>query len=80
MANSKRLEIMNILKQGEISVKDLTEAVGARLANVSQHLAILRAHRLVKARRYGKVICYSLTDDRIVEPCRIFKDLAYLIR
>ncbi len=75
LANAKRLEILNIIKGREASVKELAEALKIRMPNVSQHLAILSYLRLVKSRREGKSVFYKITDPRIVESCRIFKEL-----
>jgi ArsR family transcriptional regulator len=75
MANPKRLHMLNLLAQKEMSVEELAKEVGARMANVSQHLAVLRANRFVQSRREGTSIFYRISDARIVEPCRIFKDL-----
>lgn len=78
MANPKRLHMLNLLAQKEMSVEELAKEVGARMANVSQHLAVLRANRFVQSRREGTSIYYRISDVRIVEPCRIFKDLHHL--
>jgi len=75
MANAKRLEILNSIKDTEASVNELSEILGIRKSNTSQHLAYLRYLGLVTARRSGKNIFYKITDSRIVEPCRIFKEL-----
>jgi len=75
MANAKRLEILNLLNGGEMTVTQLVNEMGIRKANVSQHLAILRYLKLVNVRRAGKNGFYSLTDSRIVEPCKIMNDL-----
>lgn len=75
MANPKRLHMLNLLAQKEMSVEELAKEVGARMANVSQHLAVLRANRFVQSRRAGTTIFYRISDTRIVEPCRIFKEL-----
>ena len=75
LANPKRLEILNILKKREMPVEALVTVVKVRKANLSQHLAILRLNKLVKMRRKGRQIYYSITDPRIVEPCRILHEL-----
>lgn len=75
MANPKRLHILNLLAQKEMSVAELAESLKCRMANISQHLSILRANRFVVARREGTNIYYDITDKRIVAPCKIFKDL-----
>jgi ArsR family transcriptional regulator, virulence genes transcriptional regulator len=77
MANPKRLEILNILARGERAVSELIKAVGARKANISQHLAVLRSLGLIKSRRSGQNIYYKIVDPRIVEPCRIFHKLSF---
>ncbi|MBI2618230.1 winged helix-turn-helix transcriptional regulator [Candidatus Kaiserbacteria bacterium] len=71
LANHKRLEILNILKKRELTVEELRKALKIRKANLSQHLAILRAHYLVKVRRDGRNMYYTVRDPRIIEPCKI---------
>lgn len=75
MANPKRLEILNLLKNHELTVSELVEIIGSRKANISQHLSILRRQKLVKVRRSGKNSFYSIVNPRIVEPCKILNDL-----
>lgn len=75
LANAKRLEILNTIKTKEASVNALSEVLGTRKSNTSQHLAYLRYLGLVTARRQGKNIFYKIVDPRIVEPCEIFKEL-----
>lgn len=56
--------IMCLLMEGERSVTDLERALGRRQAAVSQQLARLRLDGLVKARRDGKTIYYSIDSDK----------------
>lgn len=76
LSNPKRLELLNLLnKEKELTVTELTKRLEMRKANVSQHLSVLRSYKLVKARREAQSIYYSLSDPRIVEPCKIFRDI-----
>lgn len=75
LANSKRLEILNILKNGESSVEELVTALKIRKANVSQHLSVLRYYGLVRVSRRGRNGYYRIVDKRIVGPCRILHEL-----
>lgn len=59
-----RLMILCHLASGEKSVTELEDLLSARQAAVSQQLSRLRLEGLVSPRRDGKVIYYSLTDDR----------------
>ena len=64
LGHEQRLMILCHLASGEKSVSELEEAVGARQAAVSQQLARLRHEGLVATRREGKIIYYSLGDER----------------
>lgn len=70
MSNSKRLEILNIIKDKEVTVNEITKLLGTRKSNTSQHLAYLRYTGVVAARRSGKNIFYKLVDPKIIEPCK----------
>jgi DNA-binding transcriptional ArsR family regulator len=76
MSNAKRLEILNLIKDREVTVNELSTILGTRKSNTSQHLAYLRYVGLVIARRQGKNIFYKLVDPRIVEPCKIFLEIS----
>ncbi|KKU10036.1 MAG: Regulatory protein ArsR [Candidatus Woesebacteria bacterium GW2011_GWB1_45_5] len=75
MANAKRLEILNTIKDREANVNELSEILGTRKSNTSQHLMYLRYLGLVTTRRQGKNIYYKVVDPEIVAPCKIFKAL-----
>lgn len=75
LANSKRLEILNLLREQEMAVQDLVKILKISKANVSQHLALLRHEKLVTVRREGLKAYYNIVDPRIVEPCRILYQL-----
>lgn len=77
LANSKRLEILNILKVSETSVEDLLSITKLPKANLSQHLAVMRHNGLVVPRREGLNIYYNIVDPRIVEPCKILHGLRH---
>ena len=65
MANPKRLIVLCTLLAGERSVGDLAVIVGLTPAALSQHLARLRALRLVATRRDGQTIWYSLASAEV---------------
>lgn len=65
MANPKRLLILCNLLDQELNVGDLAERVGLGQSPLSQHLSKLRAWGLVKARRDGQQVNYSLASDEV---------------
>jgi ArsR family transcriptional regulator len=70
LANEARLTIVDRLAKGECSVGELTGLIGLDPSTVPKHLALLRAHGLVRDRRDGNVVYYEL-----IMPCvfRLFR-------
>src|SRR5215468_10555265 len=66
IANEHRLELLELVAQGERSVEALAERSGLSIANASQHLQHLRRAGLVAARRQAKFVLYRLTDDSVL--------------
>jgi len=60
LANESRLRIVDRLSRGECSVGKLTDLVGSDRSTVSKHLAVLRSHGIVRDRRQGNVVYYTL--------------------
>jgi len=75
MANPVRMEIIYALKEGEKTVSELVEAMGLNKSNVSQHLAILKSAEVVDARRDGQNIFYSIANGKIIEACRLMREV-----
>ncbi len=67
LAHPTRVHIVETLKSGELSVGAILEQVGVEPANLSQHLSILRARRLVTTRKEGNLVFYSLRDPLLTE-------------
>ena len=63
MANEKRLMILCLLVEGELSVSELAESLDTRQSTVSQHLALLRKDGFVTSRRDAQTQFYSLSGD-----------------
>ena len=65
LANPHRLELLDVLSQGERPVEALAEATAISVANASQHLQILHTARLVETRRAGVSIYYRLASQAV---------------
>ncbi|MEO9459857.1 MAG: metalloregulator ArsR/SmtB family transcription factor [Lentilitoribacter sp.] len=75
ISHEGRLMILCHLVSGEKSVTDLEDLLSSRQSAVSQQLARLRLEGLIKPRREGKAIYYSLTDDRPKQIMEVVYDL-----
>jgi DNA-binding transcriptional ArsR family regulator len=65
LADTTRIQVLWALVGREMSVNELAEHVGKPAPSVSQHLAKLRMARLVRTRRHGTTIFYSLENDHV---------------
>ena len=70
-----RLQLIEVLAQGERTVEQLADDVGSPVANVSQHLQVLRAAQLVTVRREGLYANYSLAEPQVFRVWQALRDL-----
>ena len=73
LAEPARLEILNRLRGGELSVTELVRETGLGQANLSRHLQLLHAHGFVGRRKEGVSVYYSLTTS-VDELCDIISN------
>jgi ArsR family transcriptional regulator, virulence genes transcriptional regulator len=73
IANQKRLEIIQLLTHGELSVNEMVSMLGISQSNVSQHLSLLRQADLVATRKTGTTVHYRLNDPRIAKACSLIR-------
>ena len=76
VSSPKRLELLDLLCQGERTVEVLAKEAGMTAANASQHLHVLRAARLVEAEKAGLFVTYRLADQAVCEFFRAMRVLA----
>jgi DNA-binding transcriptional ArsR family regulator len=74
LTDPSRLKILFALGQGELCVFDLSVTIGASVSSVSHHLSALKRVRLVKGRRDGRIIYYSLDDDHVNSIIKFARD------
>lgn len=66
ISEPSRMKILLALRQGELCVYHIVQVVGGTQSGVSHQLRILRDNRIIKARRDGQNIVYSLADAHVV--------------
>ncbi len=74
-ADAKRLAIIHELRSGEKLVGELAQTLQVPHAVASRHLALLRNRGVVRPRREGTSVYYSLTDPKIVAACDIIHEV-----
>lgn len=66
LADETRAKIVYILSKEELCVCDIATLLNSTVSNVSHHLRLLRTAHLVKSRREGRQVYYTLDDDHVV--------------
>ncbi len=77
VASPKRIELLDLLSQGEKAVEALAEQSATPIKNTSAHLRVLRQARLVETRREGTYVRYRLADDEVARFLRSFQELGH---
>lgn len=71
----RRLEVLNLLRDKELSVGQLAGLMRIRQANLSQHLALLKERGVVKTRRCAVTIYYSLSNPKVIKAFDIIREI-----
>ena len=74
-SNPTRLEILNLLRDKELSVTELIGKTKLSQANISQHLSIMKSKGIVTSKRKGKNISYKLAYPRIIKAFDIIREV-----
>ena len=76
VASPKRIELLELMAQGEQTVEVLARATGMGVTNTSAHLQVLRRDRLVETRKQGTKVHYRLAGDEVAGFVASLRDLA----
>ena len=74
-SNAKRLEILNTLRNKEMTASELIEKIGLSKANLSQHMSILKSKGVVLTRREGVNIYYRISNAKIIQACDLMREV-----
>jgi DNA-binding transcriptional ArsR family regulator len=74
LAEPTRLQLLNLLREGERNVGDLAQLTGHSAANVSRHLALMTQHGLLARESRGNSVFYRIADTSIYRLCDLVCD------
>jgi ArsR family transcriptional regulator len=75
MAHPLRLKILCLVGNQELSVLEIVDAVGTSQSNVSQHLAVLRDHGILQARKEANKVFYKIGDPRVLKMISLTREI-----
>ncbi len=76
-SHPKRLELINLLRDKEMSAGELGERLGLTPANLSQHLTMMRERRILVSRKEGNVVYYRIANHRLLEAFDLLREILF---
>lgn len=76
-SHPKRLELIDKLRDGEMSVGELSEKLQITPANLSQHLAMMRERKILVTRKEGNNVYYSVANPRLFQAFDILREMLF---
>jgi DNA-binding transcriptional ArsR family regulator len=73
LSSPHRLAILHMLCERERCVTELASAMQISMQNVSQHLRLLKERKLVRSRKEGQTVYYSITNPKFIEACNLIR-------
>jgi DNA-binding transcriptional ArsR family regulator len=70
-----RIEVIDILQQGEFCFTDILDVTGGLKSNLSQHLSVMVQKGILKVRKDGKCNYYSLSSKKVAQACRLMREV-----
>lgn len=77
LSHPKRLEIINTLRESEMSVGDLSHRLGLSPANLSQHLAMMKERRILISRKEGNSVYYRINNPRMLTAFDLLREILF---
>ena len=74
-ANDKRLGIINLLKDKEMSNSELIKKTGLNKVSLSQHVNVLKSKGVILVRREGVQLYYRIANPKIIQACNLMRDV-----
>jgi len=75
MGHPLRLKILCLVGAAEMTVLEIVEAVGTSQSNISQHLAVLRDHGILEARKEANKVYYRVKDARVLKLVAMIREI-----
>ncbi len=76
-SHPKRLELINVLRDKEMSVGELTQRLGLTIGNLSQHLAMMRQRHILASRKEGNMVYYRIANPRLLEAFDLLREILF---
>ena len=76
-SHPKRLEVINILRDGEMTVSDLAEKLGLAVGNLSQHLSMMKERRILVSRKEANNVFYRIANPKLIRCFDMMREMLF---
>ena len=77
LSHPKRLEVINILRDGEMTVSELAQRLGLTVGNLSQHLSMMKERHILLSRKEGNMVYYRITNPKLIRCFDMMREMLF---
>ena len=76
-SHAKRLEVIDVLRDGEMSVNELAQKLGLSQGNLSQHLSMMKERRILLSRKDGNMVFYRIATPKMIRCFDMMREMLF---
>ena len=76
-SHPKRLEVINILRDGEMTVSELAQRLGLTVGNLSQHLSMMKERHILLSRKEGNMVFYRIANPKLIRCFDMMREMLF---
>ena len=76
-SHAKRLEVINVLRDGEMTVGDLAERLVLTTGNLSQHLSMMKERHILLSRKEGNLVYYRIANPKLIKCFDMMREMLF---
>ena len=76
-SHPKRLEVINVLRDGEMTVTELSQRLGLPVGNLSQHLSMMKERHILLSRKDGNLVYYRIANPKLIRCFDMMREMLF---
>jgi len=76
-SHPKRLEAINVLRDGEMTVSELAQRLGLTVGNLSQHLSMMKERHILLSRKEGNMVFYRIANPKLIRCFDMMREMLF---
>jgi ArsR family transcriptional regulator len=76
-SHPKRLEVIDVLRDGEMTVSELAQRLGLTVGNLSQHLSMMKERRLLLSRKERNMVFYRIANPKLIRCFDMMREMLF---